>query len=246
MNIFIAEDKKELGEQAAGLGADLIREGLDQHEMVNIILATGASQFEMLEALVKADLDWSRVRGFHLDEYLNLPIDHQASFRKYLKERFVDKVPLHQFYYVNGQNDPHQECQRLGALLQQHPILVAFVGIGENGHLAFNDPPADFNTDQPYLVVDLDLACRTQQLNEGWFESLSEVPTKAISMSIQQILKSTHIICTVPDKRKAQAVARAVEGEVTPLVPASVLQTHAHVHLGLDRESASLLSRALP
>ena len=243
MDIFIADNKMEMGTYAARLGAKLIRDSLAQNEFVNIIVATGASQFEMLDALVKADLDWSRIRGFHLDEYLDLPKEHPASFRKYLKERLVDKVPLNEFYYVNGQHEPQAECLRLGQLITQHPITVAFVGIGENGHLAFNDPPADFNTDQPFIVVDLDQACRTQQLNEGWFESLSEVPTKAISMSIKQILKSKHIICTVPDERKAEAVVKSLEGEVTPLVPASVLQTHPQVYMCLDRQSASLLSR---
>ena len=243
MDIYIADNKKKLGTYAAQLGADLIRQGLAQNEFVNIVVATGASQFEMLEALVKADVDWTRVRCFHLDEYLDLPMEHPASFRKYLKDRLVDKVPLDEFYYVNGQNDAQEECQRLGQLINQHPITVAFVGIGENGHLAFNDPPADFNTDNPFIVVDLDLDCRTQQLNEGWFESLSDVPTKAISMSIKQILKSKHIICTVPDERKAEAVVKSIEGEVTPMVPASILQTHPQVSMCLDRHSASLLSR---
>ncbi|MDH3709918.1 MAG: glucosamine-6-phosphate deaminase [Cyclobacteriaceae bacterium] len=243
MDIFIADNKKELGKYAAHLGAKLIREGLAQNEAVNIVVATGASQFEMLEELVKADLDWSRVKGFHLDEYLDLSIDHPASFRKYLKKRFVEKVPLNEFYYVNGQSNPEEECQRLGKLINEHPISVAFVGIGENAHLAFNDPPADFDTSHPFLVVDLDQACRTQQLNEGWFETLSDVPTRAISMSIKQILTSTHIICTVPDQRKAMAVAKSVEGEVTPMVPASALQTHPQVHMCLDRDSASQLSQ---
>lgn len=244
MDIHVAENKKELGKHAAQLGAELIQGGLKKSEFVNIIVATGASQFEMLEALVKEEIDWSRVRGFHLDEYLGLSIKHRASFRKYLKERFVDKVPLNEFYYINGQNDPESECQRLNTIIDQHPVHLALVGIGENAHLAFNDPPADFETSHPYLVVDLDIDCRTQQLNEGWFETFSQVPSRAISMSINQILKSTHIICTVPDKRKAIAVVKSIEGDITPMVPASALQKHPQVYMCLDRDSASLLSRS--
>ena len=241
MKIIVSENKIENGRRAAADGAALMRSALESNGQANIIVATGASQFEMLAALVKEDVDWSRVTGFHLDEYIGLPISHPASFRKYLKERFVDLVPLRAFHYVSGENDPHAECARLGEIIARQPIDVAFVGIGENGHLAFNDPPADFETEQPYLVVNLDEACRRQQMGEGWFPTLNDVPPRAISMSVQHILKSRSIICTVPDERKAQAVKNTVEGEVTPDVPASILQTHADTTLYLDPPAASLL-----
>jgi len=212
-----------------------------------LIVATGASQFEMLSALIEeSDIDWSRITAFHLDEYIGMPATHPASFRKYLKERFVDKVSIGQFHYVDGegldgQGDVRAECDRLGELISAQPIDVAFVGIGENGHLAFNDPPADFNTEVPYLIVDLDEDCRKQQLGEGWFATLNEVPRQAVSMSIRQIMKSKHIICTVPDERKAKAVQSSVEGPVTHLLPASILQQHEQMGLYLDQPSASLL-----
>ena len=244
MNVIVCKDKEELGRLAAERGAALIRRALEKKGKANIILATGASQFEMLANLVKADVDWSKVTAFHLDEYIGLPETHPASFRKYLKERFASKVPIGAFHFVNGDaEDPQAECQRLGELISRHPIDVAFVGIGENGHLAFNDPPADFETEEPYLVVELDEACRRQQLGEGWFASLDEVPTQAISMSIRQILKSKAIICSVPDQRKAEAVQKAVEGPITPQVPSSILQTHPETFLYLDPDSASLLNK---
>lgn len=244
MNVRIFETKEELGRQAAADGTELIRQAHALRGEANIILATGASQFEVLAALVQADvIDWSRVTCFHLDEYVGMPITHDASFRKYLKERFVDRLPQPPaaFHYLNAEQDCQAECQRLGDLIRQHPIDVAFIGIGENGHLAFNDPPADFETEEPYLVVDLDEACRKQQLGEGWFPTLDDVPKQAISMSVRQILKSSHIVCSVPDERKAKAVKGAVEGPVTPDLPASILQQHDQTTIYLDKPAASLL-----
>lgn len=242
MNICVMSNKKSLGEMAATEGAKLIRSAITEKGFANIIVATGASQLEMLEALVaEPSIDWSVITGFHLDEYVGLPISHPASFRKYLKERFVSQVPLAGFHYVSGEGDPEEECRRVGDIISKHEIDVAFVGIGENGHLAFNDPPADFETEQPYLVVELDEACRRQQLGEGWFPTLEDVPLSAISMSVQQIMKSKAIICTVPDKRKAEAVRNALEGEINPDVPASILQKHPKTSLFLDQLSASLL-----
>ena len=243
MEIIISETKQELGKRAAEQGGALIRDAIRSHGEAHIIVATGASQFEMLENLVRQDVDWSKVTGFHLDEYIGLPMTHPASFRKYLKERFVDKVHPKMFHYVNGEADPETECKRLGDLIRRVTIDVAFIGIGENGHIAFNDPPADFETEEPYLVVELDEACRRQQMGEGWFATLDEVPPRAISMSVRQIMKSVHIICTVPDQRKAEAVKKTVEGPVTSQVPASILQTHPDTRLYLDKASASLLSK---
>lgn len=246
MIIHVETDKNDLGRKAAACAAESLRKTLQDRGEANLILATGASQFEMLRELVLHDLEWKRVTCFHLDEYLGLPETHPASFRGYLKERFCDRVEgLKMFHWVRGDSpDPKIECERLGKLISQHPIDVACVGIGENGHLAFNDPPADFETEDPYLVVELDEACRRQQMGEGWFPSFEEVPTQAISMSIRQIMKSAAIVCTVPDQRKAQALQAAVEGPVTPNVPASILQQHSQVTLVLDTESASLLSKS--
>src|SRR3954449_5891661 len=206
MDIRIMPDKAQMGKAAASAGAEHIRRAIAERGRANIIVATGASQFEMLGALVEQpDINWNKVTGFHLDEYVGLPISHPASFRGYLWQRFVSKlpVPLRAFYFLNGQDDPQHECGRVGAVLEKHPVDVAFVGIGENGHLAFNDPPADFETTQAYLVVNLDDACRRQQLGEGWFPTFEDVPKQAISMSVRQIMKSRAIVCTVPDERKA-------------------------------------------
>ncbi|MEJ5312422.1 MAG: glucosamine-6-phosphate deaminase [Anaerolineae bacterium] len=245
MKVRIYKTKREMGEAAAKRAAEWLNAAMAERGVANLILATGASQFEMLESLVQQDVDWSRVTVFHLDEYIGLPETHPASFRNYLRERFADQVPaLRMFYYVNGEAaDPTAECARLGEIIAAHPIDVACIGIGENGHLAFNDPPADFETEAPYIVVNLDEACRRQQLDEGWFPTLADVPTQAISMSIRQIMKSAAIVCTVPDARKAVAVQKAVEGPVTNLHPSSILQQHPHCELFLDEPAAALLHR---
>ena len=245
METHIFATKEQTGPAAADAAATGIRNAIAQRGQANLILATGASQFEMLEDLVAAEgIDWSNVVMFHLDEYIGLGPDHPASFRKYLRERFVEKVGvLKAAHLVNGDaEDPAQECERLGALIQAHPIDVACIGIGENGHLAFNDPPADFETQQPYLVVQLDERCRRQQLGEGWFETLEQVPSRAISMSIRQILKSSQLVVTVPDRRKAEAVRNALEGPVTPDCPASILREHENCSMFLDGPAGSLLA----
>ncbi|BBE16154.1 glucosamine-6-phosphate deaminase [Aquipluma nitroreducens] len=239
MEIVISETKQELGQKAAQRGAELIRKAILERGEANIIVATGASQFEMLGELVKEDIDWSVVTGFHLDEYIGIPETHPASFRKYLKERFVDIVSPKEFIYVNGSVNPYEECARLGELIGKHPIDVAFVGIGENSHLAFNDPPADFETDKAYLVVNLDEDCRRQQMGEGWFPTIDDVPQQAISMSIKQIMKSGAIICSVPDARKAKAVFNTIYGEISPATPASIMRNHPQAFLFLDLPAAS-------
>jgi len=247
MQIIIKNTAKKTGETAAAEGIKILKKVLAGKDYATIILATGASQFDMLAALTaNRELDWSRVIMFHLDEYIHLPETHPASFRKYLKERFISKVPsLKEVFLINGDNkDPEKECDRLNQIISRHPVDVAFVGIGENGHLAFNDPPADFQTELPYIVVDLDLNCRRQQMGEGWFPTIDDVPARAISMSIRQIMKSKQIICTVPDKRKAKAVADCLEGAVSNIHPASILQQHAACSVYLDRDSATLLKRA--
>jgi glucosamine-6-phosphate deaminase len=178
---------------------------------------------------------------FHLDEYIGLPVDHPASFRKYLLERLIGPAGITRHHLLDGERDPASVCREVGALIRKEPIDVALVGIGENGHLAFNDPPADFETEAPYLVVRLDERCRLQQVGEGWFASLADVPETAISMSVRQILDAKSIVCVVPDKRKAEAVRASLEGAVDPMTPASILQRHHDITIYLDRESASLL-----
>jgi glucosamine-6-phosphate deaminase len=205
-------------------------------------VATGASQFEFLDALTKrADVDWSRVEMFHLDEYLGIPAEHPASFRRYLLERFIRPSGIERYHLLDGTKDPVAVCLEVGAALRSAPIDCAFVGIGENGHLAFNDPPADFHASAPYIVVQLDDACRRQQVGEGWFKSIDEVPDRAISISIRQILDAREIICVVPDARKAGAVKMCLEGPVTPDAPASILQEHPNTTVYLDEASASRL-----
>ena len=243
MEIIISKSKTELGKKAATTGAELIRKAINENGLANIIVATGASQFEMLSELIKQDIDWSKVTAFHLDEYIGISEKHPASFRKYLKERFVNKVPLKKFHYVSGEDKPDAECRRVGDIIKEHPIDVAFAGIGENGHLAFNDPPADFETEEAYLVVNLDEDCRHQQMGEGWFKTKDDVPMQAISMSIKQIMKSKSIICSVPDMRKAKAVKNSLKSSISPMVPATILQDHEAVLMYLDNDSASLLSQ---
>ncbi len=242
MEINIFETKQETGRAAAEKVADAIKEAIKTQGYSNIVLATGASQFELLGNLViYDDINWSCVTMFHLDEYIGIDIGHQASFRKYLKERFVDRVScLKAFYMINGDTgNPEKECGRVGDLIKENEIDVACVGIGENGHLAFNDPPADFETDSPYIVVDLDQKCREQQMGEGWFSSLDVVPKQAISMSIRQIMKSKQIIVTVPDERKADAVRMTLKQKISPNYPASILRNHSNCYLFLDKPAAS-------
>ena len=243
MKIKVHNNAHELGQAAAKHAAQLLRKTIEANRAANIILATGTSQFETLSQLINEDVDWNKVTLFHLDEYIGLPITHAASFRKYLQERFISKVDLKELHLINGETNPQQECKRLNELIVQHPIDIALAGIGENGHLAFNDPPADFETEQPYIIVELDDACRQQQMNEGWFNSMDEVPQKAISMSIKQIMKSKNIICSVPDKRKAIAVKNCFESSVSNLYPASILKTHNDCIVYLDEDSAALLNR---
>jgi glucosamine-6-phosphate deaminase len=245
MEKFIYATTEEMGAAAAAQAAVAIKSAIKNKAAANIILATGTSQIEMLENLVQAGgIEWSKVTMFHLDEYIGLGADHPASFRKYLKQRFVDKVGnLRTAYFVNGDaDDAQRECQRLGGIIAKHPIDVALIGIGENGHLAFNDPPADFETEEAFIIVELDDRCRRQQLGEGWFETLEKVPSRAISMSIRQIMKSACLLVSVPEKRKAEAVKNALEGPVTNMCPASILQQHKNCKIFTDEDAASLLS----
>jgi glucosamine-6-phosphate deaminase len=245
VDIRIFDDPSSLGRHAAAEAAAAIQDSVAARGSARVIAATGASQFHFLQQLLEiGDVPWESVELFHLDEYLGLPPTHPASFRRYLQERLIGPAGIRRVHLLDGEGDVELVCQTVGREIQSAPVDVAFVGIGENGHLAFNDPPADFDTREPYLIVSLDDACRRQQVGEGWFSSLDEVPARAISMSVTQILASRRILCMVPDRRKADAVRHSVNGPVTPMVPASILQTHADTTLFLDRESASLLGRA--
>lgn len=243
MVIKIYEDKASLGRAAAEQAAVSLRKAIPERGRARIIAATGASQFEFLDALTAMpNIEWLRVEMFHLDEYIGLPGSHPASFRKYLRERLISKTGITKYHFLDGEGDVPRVVREVSGELMAAPIDVAFVGIGENGHLAFNDPPADFQTEEPYIIVELDEPCRRQQVGEGWFKDFSEVPKQAISMSVRQILKSKEILCIVPDARKAQAVKACFEGEISPLAPASILRTHANTTVFVDQHSAALLS----
>ncbi len=245
--INILADKYSLARAAADHAARSLRRAINDQGTARIVAATGASQFEFLDALTSAPgIDWNRVEVFHLDEYIGLPADHPASFRKYLLERLIHKAKISRYHFLEGDGDPQGTVAKVGRELQSRPVDILFAGIGENGHLAFNDPPADFQAKDPYLIVNLDEACRQQQVNEKWFAELAEVPKKAISMSVHQILRAKEIIVTVPDARKAQAVKASLEGEISPMMPASILRNHANVTIYLDKDSAALLSSEVP
>jgi len=245
MELVIARTAEQMGREAARLAADELKQVISNHGRARLLVATGASQFTVLDHLsCHTDIDSSAVEAFHLDEYIGLRPEHPASFCRYLKERFVDRVALHSFHYLRGDQDSASVVAAASREVARAPIDVALVGIGENAHLAFNDPPADFETEAPYIIVTLDQACRNQQVGEGWFDTLGSVPTHAISMSVRQIMKSRRIICSVPDQRKAQAVRNSCEGAISNLYPASILQNHRATTLLIDDAAASALSTA--
>jgi glucosamine-6-phosphate deaminase len=239
-------DKREIAKVAAEQASAILRQTIQAQGKARLIAATGASQFEFLEVLTSLPgIDWPKVEMFHLDEYIGLPASHPASFRRFLRERLIEKAGIKKYFLLDGEQDLADVIRRAGQALLSAPIDLAFVGIGENGHLAFNDPPADFKTEEPYIVVNLDEACRRQQLGEGWFATLADVPQRAISMSVRQIMKAKKILCIVPDSRKAEAVKACLEGEISPLAPASILRTHPDTIVYLDAQSAALLSPAI-
>jgi glucosamine-6-phosphate deaminase len=246
MKIIVKNDPADLGKEAGREAAQMIRVAIKNNGFANIILATGTSQFETLNQLTQEDVDWKRVTMFHLDEYIGLPESSPAGFRKYLKERFIQKTGgLKQVHFINGEKNPAEESLRLNKIIRNTRIDVALLGIGENGHLGFNDPPADFETEEPFIVVNLDEKCRRQQLGEGWFQRIDDVPCQAITMSVKQIMKSARIICSVPDGRKAQAVKDCFENPVSNLFPGSILQQHPDCICFLDTLSSALLERNL-
>jgi glucosamine-6-phosphate deaminase len=236
--------KDELAAATAAQAADSLKLALDTSGMVRLLVATGASQLEFLQKLTATPgIDWQRVELFHLDEYVGFGEDHPASFARYIRERIIKPTGIERYHLLDGRRDPTEEAAEMGVEIRKAPIDLAFAGIGENGHLAFNDPPADFETEEPYLVVQLDEACRRQQVGEGWFSSIDDVPRQALSISVHQLLQSREIICAVPDARKAAAVKACLEGPITPMAPASILRTHPNTTIFLDAQSASLLSK---
>lgn len=243
MRILTFPDRLTMSRAAADQAARVIQRAIAANGRARIIAATGMSQIDFLDALVvQPGIAWRDVEMFHLDEYVGLPRNHPASFRKYLLDRLISKVGITSYHLLDGDQDAHRAAREAGDALRSRPVDIAFAGIGENAHLAFNDPPADFETNEPYLVVALDRACRQQQVGEGWFASIEEVPTHAISMSVKQILAARTIVCVAPESRKARAVRATIEGDISPMVPASILRTHADATLYLDAESAALLS----
>lgn len=236
------DDSQQAATAAAERAANAMREAVDARGRARIIAATGRSQMAFLDALTRiADVPWRRVQMFQLDEYIGLPIEHPASFGRFLRDRLIAPTGIAEYHLLDGEADPEYACAEAGRALSAAPIDVAFLGIGENGHLAFNDPPADFETEQPYIVVTLDDACRRQQVGEGWFATVGDVPQRAMTMSIRQILKSHAILCIVPEERKARAVHDCFTGEVVPRQPASALRTHHNTTVFLDAASASRL-----
>jgi glucosamine-6-phosphate deaminase len=243
LNVRIFSNKDEMGKAAAVSVAKKLKEAVAEKGFANLILATGASQFQFLEHLQQQSIDWKKITVFHLDEYKGMPVTHPASFRKYLKERILDKVQPKQVHYLNGDaSDAEAEVLRYENLLKAHPIDIACIGIGENGHIAFNDPPvADFNDPKLVKVVELDEACRKQQLGEGWFPTFDDVPTHAMSLTIPAIMGCKAISCVVPDERKAEAVFNTLNAEISTACPATILRTHPDTVLYLDEGSASKL-----
>ncbi len=237
IHIDISDNADELGMRAARKIASLIEESINKKGKARIILSTGMSQFETLSHLITYDLPWDKVEMFHLDEYVGLNESHPASFRKYLKERFVSKVNLKAAYFVEGVD----AIPSLTRELRKEEIDVGVIGIGENGHIAFNDPPADFTTGEAYKVVTLDRRCREQQVGEGWFRTIDEVPAEAITMCVKEIMKSKHIVSAVPHEVKAEAIYNTITGRISQDVPATILKTHPDWNLFIDKDSASKL-----
>ena len=239
MNIYVTKNAKDLGARAAAQIASLLRETIKEKGSARLLVSTGASQFETFSHLVKEPVNWKKVEMFHLDEYVGLRESHKASFRKYLKSRFTSKINLKAAWFVNGEGDVDANIGALTKEFAKAPIDVGAIGIGENGHIAFNDPPADFKTKKTYIVVNLDKKCKLQQVHEGWFETVADVPPQAITMSPCAILKCRHIVSCVPHGVKADAIFNTLTCKISPAVPASILKTHSDWSLYIDAESAA-------
>jgi glucosamine-6-phosphate deaminase len=246
MKLNVYDTPEEASKAAAEAAAGILREAVRAKGRAVFVAATGNSQIDFLRHLTATPgISWKQTTMFHLDEYIGIPSAHPASFRRYLRERLTSRIPVGNAHFIQGDAaDLPAELARLNAAITAAAVDVAFIGIGENGHIAFNDPPADFAAETPFIVVDLDEACRRQQVGEGWFGSIDDVPRQAVSMSVKQIMKAARILCTVLERRKAEAVKACLEGEIGPMFPASILRTHAGCDVFLDRDAAGLLSRA--
>ena len=242
MQLHVLETPAQLGQKAAEQTAAVLNEAIAAKGSARIILSTGASQFDTIEALRKQKVDWTKVEMFHLDEYIGIGNDHPASFIKYLKERFLkDDIPMKHSYFIDGLRDPDEMMAEVTKDLLAAPVDVALIGIGENAHIAFNDPPANFDTKESFIIVELDEACKAQQVREKWFATLDDVPKIAITMTVHQIMQAKVIISCVPYPQKAQAVANTVNNDVTNMIPATILKTHPNWSLYVDKDSAALL-----
>jgi glucosamine-6-phosphate deaminase len=245
MKIKVMKNSEELGKEAASYCAAILNRSIEQKGTARLILSTGASQFDLLKALVNEKVDWERVEMFHLDEYINITETHPASFRKYLKERFTSRVQLKKVHFVDGEGDINKTIKELSGEIRKEPIDLGLIGIGENAHIAFNDPPADFETKEAYIIVSLDDNCKKQQAREGWFVTEDDVPKQAISMSVHQIMQCNSIVSFVPYRVKANAVKLTLENDLTNMVPATMLKNHKNTTLFLDEESASLVDEEI-
>ena len=242
MEFKIFDDRESMGKSAAVQAAAAIRRAILDRGRARIVAATAASQKEFLDALTRAPgIDWRLVEAFHLDEYIGLPVTHPGSFRKMMLDQLISKTGIINYHLLGGDGEEADVVRGASEAVASAPIDIAFLGIGENGHLAFNDPPADFETEEPYLVVQLDEACRRQQVGEAWFADITDVPQQAISMSVKQILKARELLAVAPGSQKAQAIHACFNGEVTPMAPASILRNHPNTTVYLDRASAALL-----
>ncbi len=241
MQINISSDSTELGTRAARHISAKLNELISEKGEARMVVSTGSSQFEMFRTLVTENVDWTKVEIFHLDEYIGLPVTHIASFRKYLYERFINHVSVRKFHSVDVEGNIREKIERLSGEIRKKPVDIGIIGIGVNGHIAFNDPPANFETRDPYIVVELDDQCKLQQVSEGWFNTVEDVPGKAVSMSVWQIMQCDSIISVVPHEVKADAVFRTFTSKLTNLVPATMLKEHRDLTIFLDRNSASRL-----
>jgi glucosamine-6-phosphate deaminase len=239
MNISISKTPEELGKAAAQMVALKLNEAIKEKGEARLILSTGSSQFETLNALLKENVEWDKIEIFHLDEYIGLPVTHKASFRKYLKERFIDHINCRKFYSIDTEGDLADFISYITAEINSKPVDVGLIGIGENSHIAFNDPPADFDTREAYIIVKLDERCKLQQAGEGWFKTPRDVPDKAISMTVNRIMQCRTIISAVPHLIKADAVAMTLKNKTTNKIPASILKQHPEYYLFIDENSAS-------
>lgn len=242
MKVVVSENLKELGKIAAAQVGNCLHGAISKNGSARMVVSTGASQFALLEAMADLDLPWDKVDIFHLDEYIGIGDDHKASFCGYIQERIEKMLRPRSIHYISGKGNPQETIKKVSDAISQSPVDLGLIGIGENAHIAFNDPPADFSCEDPYIVVNLTPECKMQQVGEGWFPTQDDVPKQAITMSVQQILKCKTIISFVPYKVKAKAAFDTLTNDTTNKIPATILKEHADCTVYLDGDSASLLT----